>query len=178
MSARIRLKRGSTTSWANSSKDNKLSYGQPGIEIRAGKAPRLKVGNQASDTAWASIPYAAPDPEIYKDDKISFEKFTIAQNTDGFYIKMSDNLAPDLICDLVKDGSSHELRFCPSLSTDCTIGMNTSGIVVPLKRMYSKDIYISVDEDNYRIPVVRYGSTLPTDFTGHKTGDIFYLLQE
>ncbi len=70
MSARIRLKRGSTTSWANSSKDNKLSYGQPGIEIRAGKAPRLKVGNVNQDTAWASIPYICPDPEIYQDSQI------------------------------------------------------------------------------------------------------------
>lgn len=176
MPARIKLKRGSTTSWADSTKDNKLSYGQPGIETRDGKAPRLKIGNQSSDTAWASLPYAAPDPEIYRDNEINFEKFTIAQTPNGFYIKMSDSLLPDILnCELVED----EIRFYPSINTDCTIGMDSTGIITPLKRMYSKDIYISVPgDDNYRVPVVRYGSTLPTDFTGHKTGDVFYLLQE
>lgn len=179
MPARIKLKRGSTTSWADSTKDNKLSYGQPGIETRNGKAPRLKIGNQASDTAWASLPYAAPDPEIYRDNEINFEKFTIAQTSNGFYIKMPDSLLPNMYCKSVGDGSSDELLFYPGINTDCTIGMDSKGIIMPLKRMYSKDIYISVlGEDNYRVPVVRYGSTLPTDFTGHKTGDIFYLLQE
>ena len=89
---------------------------------------------------------------------------------------MSDSLLPDILnCELVED----EIRFYPSINTDCTIGMDSTGIIIPLKRMYSKDIYISVPgDDNYRVPVVRYGSTLPTDFTGHKTGDVFYLLQE
>ena len=180
MSARIRLKRGSTTSWANSSKDNKLSYGQPGIEIRAGKAPRLKIGNKALDTAWASLPYAAPDPDIYRDNEINFDGLNIVPVTDGFQIDITSHQNAFLYCYSVNTGSSQydELRFYSNDRAPLTLGMDETGHISPIHNIYSNDIHLVSYDGNYRVPVVRYGSTLPTDFTGHKTGDIFYLLQE
>ena len=180
MPARIKLKRGSTTSWADSTKDNKLSYGQPGIETRDGKAPRLKIGNQSSDTAWASLPYAAPDPEIYKDHEINFEGLNIAPLTDGFKIDITSHQNALMYFYSVNTGSSDydELRFYSHGSAPLTLGMDAYGSPIPLKDIYSNDIHLVSYDGNYRVPVVRYGSTLPTDFTGHKTGDIFYLLQE
>lgn len=180
MPARIKLKRGSTTSWADSTKDNKLSYGQPGIETRNGKAPRLKIGNQASDTAWASLPYAAPDPEIYRDNQINFDGLNIIPLTDGFKINITSHQNALMYFCSVNTGSSEydELRFYSSYRAQLTLGMDETNHIFPINNIYSNDIHLVSNDGNYRVPVVRYGSTLPTDFTGHKTGDIFYLLQE
>ena len=180
MPARIKLKRGSTTSWADSTKDNKLSYGQPGIETRNGKAPRLKIGNQASDTAWASIPYAAPDPEIYRDDEINFNGLNIVPITDGFKIDITSHQNALLYCYAANTSSSgyDELRFCSYERTQLSLGLDADGSPWPLKDIFSTHIYLASDDGMHEVPVVRYGTTLPTDFTGHKTGDIFYLLQE
>lgn len=180
MPAKIKLKRGSTTSWADSTKDNKLSYGQPGIETRNGKAPRLKIGNQASDTAWASLPYAAPDPEIYRDDEINFDGLNIVPITDGFKINITSHQNALMYCYSVNTGSSEydELRFYSDDRAPLTLGLNEQGIACPISEIYSRKVFLLPGDGTYRVPVVRYGNTLPTDFTGHITGDIFYLLQE
>lgn len=70
MAARIKFKRGTTSSWANSGKDNKLAPGQPGLEIRSGKPPRLKIGTNGTDTVWSSVDYVTPDAAIYTDSGI------------------------------------------------------------------------------------------------------------
>lgn len=180
MPARIKLKRGSTTSWADSTKDNKLSYGQPGIETRNGKSPRLKIGNQASDTAWASLPYAAPDPEIYRDNEINFDGLNIVPITDGFKIDITSHQNALMYCYAVNPGpyGYDELRFCSSYRTQLSLGLDVDDSPKPLNNIFSAHIYLASDDGIHEVPVVRYGSTLPTDFTGHKTGDIFYLLQE
>lgn len=67
MAAKIKFKRGTTSSWASSEKDNTLAQGQPGLEIRSGKPPRLKIGTDSIDTVWSSVDYVTPDAAIYTD---------------------------------------------------------------------------------------------------------------
>lgn len=63
----IQLKRSDTASLNTA---HVLLAGQPGVEMRTGKAPRFKIGDNT--TQWSALPYAAPDPEIYTDTKINF----------------------------------------------------------------------------------------------------------
>ena len=45
---------------------------QPGIETRTGAPPRLKIGDGVSK--WSSLSYVTPDPKIYTDTAISYNK--------------------------------------------------------------------------------------------------------
>ena len=64
MSAKLKIKRGTTTSWADSAnKDTTLEPGQLGVEYLDDGSMRLKVGKQTADgsaTAWTDLPYVAP----------------------------------------------------------------------------------------------------------------------
>ena len=78
MSARLKIKRGSTASWANSTnKNTTLEPGQLGVEYLADGNMRLKVGKHTSDgsaTDWSSLPYATPKLSVYQDDHIELSK--------------------------------------------------------------------------------------------------------
>lgn len=64
----IQFKRGTTTGWSNVTK-GVLSQGQPGIEYRGSKSPRMKVGTP-NETKWDLLPYLTPDVDIYTDNGI------------------------------------------------------------------------------------------------------------
>jgi hypothetical protein len=69
---KIRLRR-STGNTPGS--QEKLFEGQPAIEYRSGKTPRIKVGpldntETQTGTSWNSCPYVAPDADIYTDTQI------------------------------------------------------------------------------------------------------------
>ena len=72
MSARLKIKRGSTTSWADSAnKDTTLEPGQLGVEYLTDGNMRVKVGKQTdngSATDWSALPYATPKLSLYTDD--------------------------------------------------------------------------------------------------------------
>ena len=70
MSARLKVKRGKTESWADSTK-NGLEPGQIGVEYLTDGNMRLKVGKNTADgsaTAWTGLPYATPKLSLYTDD--------------------------------------------------------------------------------------------------------------
>lgn len=83
MSAKLKIKRGSTTSWADSTnKDTTLEPGQLGVEYLTDGNMRLKVGKHTSDgsaTDWSSLPYATPKLSMYDDDGLYFDKITNRQ---------------------------------------------------------------------------------------------------
>lgn len=78
MSARLKIKRGTTTSWADSAnKDTTLEPGQLGVEYLTDGNMRLKVGKQTdngSATDWSSLPYVTPPTSVYQDSEIKFTK--------------------------------------------------------------------------------------------------------
>lgn len=83
MSAKLKIKRGSTTSWADSTnKDTTLEPGQLGVEYLTDGNMRLKVGKHTSDgsaTNWAELPYATPKLSLYTDsDGVYFNNGTHA----------------------------------------------------------------------------------------------------
>lgn len=70
MSARLKVKRGKTESWADSTK-NGLEPGQIGVEYLTDGNMRLKVGKNTADgsaTAWTGLPYVTPKLGLYTDD--------------------------------------------------------------------------------------------------------------
>lgn len=72
---KIRLRRGSTDDWGTDSPSPTLFEGQPGIEYRSGKTPRIKVGpldnaEPPTGTSWSNCSYIAPDADIYTDTQI------------------------------------------------------------------------------------------------------------
>ena len=80
MSAKLKIKRGSTTSWADSTnKDTTLEPGQLGVEYLTDGNMRLKVGKHTSDgsaTDWSNLPYITPKISMYDDDGLYFDKIT------------------------------------------------------------------------------------------------------
>ena len=142
MAARIKFKRGTTSSWANSNKDNKLASGQPGLEIRSGKPPRLKIGTNSADTVWSSVDYVTPDAAIYTDSGI------VDPGNSTFSI-----------------GSSSR-----SIGNIYAKGLNSSNDIK------GKNLYNQQNSVEYRVPVIRTGTSLPSSTTGHQTGDIFIVL--
>lgn len=62
------LRNDSTANWSNYA-TKILEKGEPGIEFTSG-APRLKVGD--GKTQWGSLPYAAPNANIYTDSGITY----------------------------------------------------------------------------------------------------------
>lgn len=78
MSARLKIKRGTTTSWADSAnKDTTLEPGQLGVEYLTDGNMRLKVGKQTADgsaTDWSSLPYVTPSTSVYQDQMLTFTK--------------------------------------------------------------------------------------------------------
>lgn len=142
MAARIKFKRGTTSSWASSGKDNKLASGQPGLEIRSGKPPRLKIGTNATETVWSSLEYVTPDAAIYTDTGIA------DPGNSTFSI-----------------GSSSR-----SIGNIYAKGLNSSNDIK------GKNLYNQQNSVEYRVPVIRTGTSLPSSTTGHQTGDIFIVL--
>ena len=142
MAAKIKFKRGTTSSWANSGKDNKLAPGQPGLEIRSGKPPRLKIGTNSTDTVWSSVDYVTPDAAIYTDTGI------VDPGNSAFSI-----------------GSSSR-----SIGNIYAKGLNSSNDIK------GKNLYNQQNSVEYRVPVIRTGTSLPSSTTGHQTGDIFIVL--
>ena len=142
MAARIKFKRGTTSSWASSGKDNKLASGQPGLEIRSGKPPRLKIGTNSTDTVWSSVDYVTPDAAIYTDSGI------VDPGNSAFSI-----------------GSSSR-----SIGNIYAKGLNSSNDIK------GKNLYNQQNSVEYRVPVIRTGTSLPSSTTGHQTGDIFIVL--
>ena len=90
MSARLKIKRGSTTSWADSAnKNTTLEPGQLGVEYLADGNMRLKVGKQTdngSATDWSLLPYVTPLTSVYQDDHIELYSGykTLSVNTEGY----------------------------------------------------------------------------------------------
>ncbi len=90
MSARLKIKRGSTTSWADSAnKDTTLEPGQLGVEYLTDGNMRLKVGKQTdngSATDWSLLPYVTPLTSVYQDDHIELYSGykTLSVNTEGY----------------------------------------------------------------------------------------------
>ena len=89
MSARLKIKRGTTTSWADSAnKDTTLEPGQLGVEYLTDGNMRLKVGKQTdngSATDWSLLPYVTPLTSVYQDDHIELYSGykTLSVNTEG-----------------------------------------------------------------------------------------------
>lgn len=142
MAARIKFKRGTTSSWASSGKDNKLASGQPGLEIRSGKPPRLKIGTNSTDTVWSSVDYVTPDAAIYTDTGI------VDPGNSAFSIGSSSG----------------------SIGNIYAKGLNSSNDIK------GKNLYNQQNSVEYRVPVIRTGTSLPSSTTGHQTGDIFIVL--
>lgn len=67
MSAKIKLKRGTTASWKDSTKDNTLASGELGIEYVDSTNARIKVGNSDTPTTYSNLNYLAPDIRVYQD---------------------------------------------------------------------------------------------------------------
>ena len=90
MSARLKIKRGSTTSWADSvNKDTTLEPGQLGVEYLTDGNMRLKVGKQTdngSATDWSLLPYVTPLTSVYQDNYIALYSGykTLSVNTEGY----------------------------------------------------------------------------------------------
>lgn len=78
MSAKLKIKRGSTASWADSTnKNTTLEPGQLGVEYLADGNMRLKVGKHTSDgsaTDWSGLPYTTSKLSVYQDDHIELSK--------------------------------------------------------------------------------------------------------
>lgn len=75
MSAKLKIKRGTTAGWANPDKDTTLEPGQLGVEYLTSGLSRLKVGtDDASHTAkdWSELDYVTANPAMYKDTLIHF----------------------------------------------------------------------------------------------------------
>ena len=89
MSAKLKIKRGTTTSWADSAnKDTTLEPGQLGVEYLTDGNMRLKVGKQTDDgsaTDWSGLPYVTPPTSVYQDDHIELYSGykTLSINADG-----------------------------------------------------------------------------------------------
>lgn len=89
MSARLKIKRGTTTSWADSAnKNTTLEPGQLGVEYLTDGNMRLKVGKQTdngSATDWSLLPYVTPLTSVYQDDHIELYSGykTLSVNTEG-----------------------------------------------------------------------------------------------
>lgn len=98
MSAKLKIKRGSTTSWADSTnKDTTLEPGQLGVEYLTDGNMRLKVGKHTSDgsaTDWSNLPYITPKISMYDDDGLYFDKITNRQKM--LSATTSDNLTMNL----------------------------------------------------------------------------------
>lgn len=76
MSAKLKIKRGTTSAWesTDASIDNTLEPGQLGVEYKDNGNMRLKVGKNTDDgsaTKWTDLPYTAPNTDVYKDDSIT-----------------------------------------------------------------------------------------------------------
>ena len=91
MSAKLKVKRGTTASWADSAnKDTTLEPGQIGVEYVNDQVSRIKVGKNTTDgsaTDWADLPYVAPRIDTYKEDGIFFSPVS---NTDNINIARYD----------------------------------------------------------------------------------------
>lgn len=75
MSAKLKIKRGTTAGWANPDKDTTLEPGQLGVEYLTSGLSRLKVGtDDANHTAkdWSELDYITANPAMYKDTLIHF----------------------------------------------------------------------------------------------------------
>lgn len=142
MAAKIKFKRGTTSSWANNAKDNKLAQGQPGLEIRSGKPPRLKIGTNSTDTVWSSLEYVTPDAAIYTDTGIT------DPGNSTFNIGSSSRSIGDIYAK----------------------GLNSSD------HIKGKNLYNQQNSVEYRVPVIRTGTSLPSSTTGHQAGDMFIVL--
>lgn len=142
MAAKIKFKRGATSSWANNAKDNKLAQGQPGLEIRSGKPPRLKIGTNSTDTVWSSIDYVTPDAAIYTDTGV------VDPGDSTFNIGSSSRPVGDIY----------------------TARLNSSDYIKGI------NLYNHQNGVEYRIPVIRTGTSLPSSTTGHQVGDMFIVI--
>lgn len=69
----IQLKSGVTESWISS--DIVLNRGQIGIEYLDSFNARIKVGN--GNLPFSTLPYLAPNPMVYTDTAINFNKTSI-----------------------------------------------------------------------------------------------------
>lgn len=76
----IQLKRGTSSSWTT--QNPILLEGQPGIENRENKSPRMKIGDGTN--TWTNLSYISPDSEIYKDTS-----FNYTNNATSYHINLS-----------------------------------------------------------------------------------------
>lgn len=94
MSAKLKIKRGTTASWADSTnKDTTLEPGQLGVEYLTDGNMRLKVGKQTADgsaTDWSELPYVAPSTSVYKDNMLTFKK-SDGNSTFSIHSKLTGN---------------------------------------------------------------------------------------
>lgn len=90
----IQLKRGLT---ADINQDLVLLDGQPGVEKRTDKSPRLKIGDGTSK--WSALAYASPDSEIYKDSEIIYKtnsSFSVTQDGSDGVVFENNTLSPSI----------------------------------------------------------------------------------
>lgn len=89
----IQLKRGLT---ADINQDLVLLDGQPGVEKRTNKSPRLKIGDGTSK--WSALAYASPDSDIYTDSEIIYKSssFSVTANGSDGVVFENNTLSPSI----------------------------------------------------------------------------------
>lgn len=89
----IQLKRGLT---ADINQDLVLLDGQPGVEKRTNKSPRLKIGDGTSK--WSALAYASPDSDIYTDSEIIYKSssFSVTANGSDGVVFEDNTLSPSI----------------------------------------------------------------------------------
>lgn len=138
MSAKIKLKRGTTASWANSSKDNKLSSGELGIEYLTSGNIRLKAGKSGeTSTAWSSCDYVTANPDMYTDDGIyildysneavGFVGYAEGLTTSGVNIQGYSNELGTSVHGITVDNSGIRLN---------DLNMQIGSSAIPLNKLY------------------------------------------
>lgn len=135
MSAKLKIKRGTTSAWnsTDSSIDKTLEPGQLGVEYLTDGNMRLKVGKQTADgsaTAWTDLPYVAPSVSIYQDSMIRFKKTSSA----GEDLYIIDNTLSSHM--QISQRTSTNIRSTISLSVSSSIN-NISGEVYLSSRVDS-----------------------------------------
>lgn len=65
MSAKLKIKRGSTESWAGNNDNTTLEPGQLGVEYTASGKAQLKVGDGSATKDWSNLDYIAADPGVF-----------------------------------------------------------------------------------------------------------------
>lgn len=169
----IQFKRSDTASLNTS---HVLKEGQPGLELRGiGVAPLFKIGD--GTTPWSNLPAACPDPNIYQNNMIVSDNFSITNtaqtvgiNCNGTNVLVQGtSFEPftDVTVNLGAQTKRFNAIFASNLNIDGNV--NVSSLTDSVIKSVSGVLTPAVAGTDYVIP-----SQIPTSLppTGAASGDL------